>query len=471
MMTHVMSALRPPRAFLSYAHEDERYLRKFLLALGPLLRSNRLLIWFDNEILPTEKWSERIERQLETMDLFIPLISPSYGGSEACAAELARALDREAAGEIAILPILISGHLRPELSKFEALPPNAKPVVDWRPQDSAFAEIQRGIEAFVENLEPTPSMLVPDDAAELFHAINSVNYAVATLPQWQTAFWDLYGGCDDAVPLYTIVLQIVADATRLAEAVRKGNYGEALPFIPRIFSWVVNLTTKLNQPAYSDLGVSGGLDEIVWRKYPRVCSLCARSECICPILRIDTKTLSERDELERDRHADLVRARLSNDRPVTLDDWVDMFAAIYGMAHARLSLQDKTLHFFEEIGEVEVELRRADRIRRGMMQGNVELADEIADVFSWLASIMFHMKRTLEGWNNFLTTFEDRERARREGGAEQLESAGVPEQGTLVVPSLSQWIWREFGSSDGFGLRCHVCEELRCSCEILLERR
>jgi hypothetical protein len=52
--------------------------------------------------------------------------------------------------------------------------------------------------------------------------ITSRNFGSSSLDDWQLAFYDLYGDIDRDLPLYDIMLQIVADSTRIAEAMRRG---------------------------------------------------------------------------------------------------------------------------------------------------------------------------------------------------------------------------------------------------------
>lgn len=168
---------------------------------------------------------------------------------------------------------------------------------------------------------------------------------------------------------------------------------------------------------------------------------------------------SERRRFQRERRDELARARSYEERPETLDGWVAMFAKIYGLAHAHLSLGDKTLHLMEEVGELEVELRKADRVRSGLLElpQSLDLSGEIADVFSWLATVYSHMEKVLHRTDAFIRSFAD-------GGDQK------PPTQVLAVPTFSEWVWRDFGGR-GNGLRCHKCDKAPCGCPVLVERR
>lgn len=297
--------------------------------------------------------------------------------------------------------------------------------------------------------------------------ITHANYRTASLDEWQMAFWRLYGHKDDETPLFDLLLQMVADATRLAEAVRKQKAAEALPYIPRVFTWLANMITKCaNDPSlYGDLSSTASLSRIVWNKYPRLCSLCAEPRCMCPFLALDPD--SKAAVLEGERSSRLKHARSQTDRmPATLDSWAGMFDQIYGIPHARLPLAEKTLHFFEEVGEVEVELRKWDRLAANIIPpgreeeySKIEFEDEIADVFSWLISMFIDIAEALKRANDFMETFREKRRHAPTGKRE------------FDPPTFSEWLWVEFGDPQTGTLRCHVCHQPKCECKVKVTRR
>lgn len=302
--------------------------------------------------------------------------------------------------------------------------------------------------------------------ADATDGINKDNYRTASLDVWQASFWRLYGEKHSSSSLYDVLLQTVADATRLAEAVRKQRPADALPYIPRILSWLLNIVTKCSRtPAeFGDLIVTPKLSDLVWHKYPNVCSLCLHNACMCSVLEI---TWADR-QVDAVYAASLKKARsLADDRPQALDEWAAMFERIYGIPHARMPLADKTLHFFEEVGELEVELRKADRVRANIIPpgradeyASIEFANEIADVFSWLISIFSHIAHELQRADRFMEVF--------------LTKRGTPVTGkrsSLTPPTFSEWVWIEFGGPDTDELRCHRCRATKCVCGTEIRRR
>jgi len=292
-------------------------------------------------------------------------------------------------------------------------------------------------------------MFKPDESLR----ITAANYHRATMDEWQAAFWNLYGAVDLQMPLYDMMLQLVGDSTRLAEAVRKRDYREAFPLLAQVFSWLSTMTSKvtLQNEMFADLGDGKSLSEIIWNKYPGICFFCFNAECFCPVMNVDDRSKVDREARKREQKVAIYMAQRSHNRPSTLDDWVTMFQGIYGGALRTRTVSEKTFHFLEEIGEVEVELRAADRILAGSIKPRtIEWEDEIADVFSWLTAVFLHIRGFMERANEFA---EEYQRMR-----------GVPgDDGKPVfrLPLFSEVLWNEFGDLS-VGLRCHRCLKTRC---------
>jgi NTP pyrophosphatase (non-canonical NTP hydrolase) len=289
-----------------------------------------------------------------------------------------------------------------------------------------------------------------------------VNYTDATMNEWQRAFWEVYGLQDNDLKLHDMMLQLTVDATRLSEAVRKENFVEALSVLPRLLSWLFSLNSK-TVGSYPDLSPKGALlADVVWHKYPRRCSLCAQRSCICVTWVTDDLTSEERIEKERENEATLAAARKDESQPRTLDEWVEMFEEIYGRVNRSRSASDKMLHLWEEIGELEVELRNADRRAAGQPDAKAtDWESELADVFSWVSSVYLHITGYLRRAQFFHDTIEAK--SRRDAPS----PSAFPQP-----PQLSRWVWLEFrGDRDNGGLRCHKCGYAVCGCTINYRRR
>ena len=149
------AAISPVTVFYSYAHEDERLRRRLEKHLSLLRRQGMLAEWHDRKIVPGTDWAHTIDEHLTTASVILLLISPDFLASDYCyGVEMQRALERDAAGEAHIIPILV----RPvdwegaPFAHLHCLPSDAKPVTRWRNLDEAFVDVARGIRSALEDL-------------------------------------------------------------------------------------------------------------------------------------------------------------------------------------------------------------------------------------------------------------------------------------------------------------------------------
>lgn len=134
--------------FLSYSHRDEDLRDGLTRHLKLLERTGLIELWHDRRILPGDEWAEAINTHLYVSDLILLLISADFFASDYCAEiEVPVALDRHNAGSARAIPVI----LRPvvwaqsPLSKLQALPKDALPVMSWESRDLAFVNICEGI--------------------------------------------------------------------------------------------------------------------------------------------------------------------------------------------------------------------------------------------------------------------------------------------------------------------------------------
>jgi len=141
--------------FCSYAHEDEVWLRKLETHLSLLKRQGLVSLWHDRLLAPGTDWAQAIDASLETVSVILLLVSADFLASDYCyGIEMKRALARQQAGEVQVIPIL----LRPadwETAPFahlHTLPTNAKPITTWSNEDTALADVAAGIRRILEEL-------------------------------------------------------------------------------------------------------------------------------------------------------------------------------------------------------------------------------------------------------------------------------------------------------------------------------
>jgi hypothetical protein len=146
---------------------------------------------------------------------------------------------------------------------------------------------------------------------------------------------------------------------------------EGAPFVDSIckaLGWFFPLMAKFKVSS---------VEEIVFRKYPRVCPYCRLSKHddeICKTTRGTSKTVDHsalRDAYEKN----------NENRPHTLNEWQLMFKEIYPRSMDDARVGRSTLGLFEELGEFAEAVRVFDRYPK-------YFAGEAADVFSYLMGMV-----------------------------------------------------------------------------------
>jgi hypothetical protein len=141
--------------FYSYSHRDERLREQLENHLAALKREGVITGWHDRKIRAGTEWQGQIDEHLNTASVILLLVSSNFLGSDYCYdVELRRALERHAAGEARVIPII----LRPvdwhgtAFARLQALPKDGKPVTKWSNRDEAFLDVAQGIRRAVKEL-------------------------------------------------------------------------------------------------------------------------------------------------------------------------------------------------------------------------------------------------------------------------------------------------------------------------------
>jgi hypothetical protein len=124
---------RQPRApvFVSYSHEDTKWLKMLIIHLTPLERKGMVERWDDTRIKSGQDWRIEIAKAIESAKVAVLLISAFFMASEfimnsEVPALLAKAKDH---GTV-ILPVLISPCISEPLSQFQAANPPTRTLVE-----------------------------------------------------------------------------------------------------------------------------------------------------------------------------------------------------------------------------------------------------------------------------------------------------------------------------------------------------
>jgi TIR domain len=136
--------------FLSYSHKDEVLRDQLETQLTMLKRQGVISVWHDRRLIAGDHVDEVISKQLEAADIILLLVSPDFLASEYCySVEMTRALERHAAGEARVIPVILrpcEWHHAP-FGKLLATPTDGKPVTKWADPDEAFLDIAKAIRA------------------------------------------------------------------------------------------------------------------------------------------------------------------------------------------------------------------------------------------------------------------------------------------------------------------------------------
>jgi GTPase SAR1 family protein/predicted MPP superfamily phosphohydrolase len=154
---------KPLEVFISYSHRDETLCEELVKHLSALRRESVIGLWHDRMIGAGEEWRGKIDRRLEQAGIILLLVSPDFIASDYCyGIETKRALQRHAAGEAVVIPIVLRpvDWLNTPLAELQSLPRDNRAITLWPNQDAAFVEIAKGIRQAVEQL------LRPPDAPE-----------------------------------------------------------------------------------------------------------------------------------------------------------------------------------------------------------------------------------------------------------------------------------------------------------------
>jgi len=136
------------KLFISYSHRDERYLEQLVTHLAGLRRQGVIADWHDRKIVPGQEWRDAIDQNLDAADCALLLISADFLASDYCySIEMQRTLSKHREGRVLVIPVIVrpADWQHTPLGGLQALPKDAKPVVEWTPRDRAWLSVTDGL--------------------------------------------------------------------------------------------------------------------------------------------------------------------------------------------------------------------------------------------------------------------------------------------------------------------------------------
>ena len=278
------------------------------------------------------------------------------------------------------------------------------------------------------------------------HSVHAGNYKNATLDEWQEAFYELYGHIDDKRSLDSIWRHAMMNSSKFSSDIRKHNFGLAFVHLAHILCWTFSFAERCKRSATLDgnenFSTKQTLADMVWEKYPAFCPYCETKPCSCATPGIVehkpiTKEIGKGDTINR---------------PKTLNEWANMFDKIYGEAHSVIPLEALAFHLVEETGEVTGQIIRITEVinEATLEEKKRELFREVADVFSWVSSVITKINKT-----HFYPA------------ARHFEKEQKAPEGSIPVATLADILWDEYGSTSY--MVCSTCKSNPCSCDRKLQ--
>ena len=139
------------RVFITYSHKDTEAKENLITRLSVMERENKINIWHDNEIIPGDRWRESIFNNLVDSNILLYLVSSYSLASSNCNKELSEALNEK----IRVIPIILEScdWQAHQISDFQALPKNGKPIIEWTPESKGWQNVVDGIRKTVDKIQ------------------------------------------------------------------------------------------------------------------------------------------------------------------------------------------------------------------------------------------------------------------------------------------------------------------------------
>src|ERR1051326_3411952 len=93
--------------FVSYAHEDEGLCKSLVKHLSGIRHRGLAEIFYDRDLPAGSELEPEIEAQLRRADVILLLVSPDFIQSTSCSREVSVAMERHAARDAIVVPVIL----------------------------------------------------------------------------------------------------------------------------------------------------------------------------------------------------------------------------------------------------------------------------------------------------------------------------------------------------------------------------
>lgn len=139
---------RAINVFYSYSHSDETFRVELEKHLSQMRRNGEIAGWHDRNISAGTEWRACIDKNLESADIILLLVSADFLASDYCyEIEMKRAMTLHTEGKARVIPIILRecDWSSAPFAKLQALPRNAQPIKNWSNPDQAYHNVVMGI--------------------------------------------------------------------------------------------------------------------------------------------------------------------------------------------------------------------------------------------------------------------------------------------------------------------------------------
>jgi hypothetical protein len=152
----------PIKVFVSYAHEDERQLKRLDSILDVLEQQHGLTSWNDKRLIAGEEWDSEIRERLEDMDIFLFIASQtSLVRPYIKDPELKRAKERKEKKEIEVVTVKLEPCAcdeDPFLGKIQRLGSKHKSVAEVSPKSIVWEQIRKDLLPVIERIRKNKNL-------------------------------------------------------------------------------------------------------------------------------------------------------------------------------------------------------------------------------------------------------------------------------------------------------------------------
>ena len=159
-----------PNLFISYAHEDKKFMRELEAHLSPLVKKGTIFPWTDRKMIAGDNLDDEITKNLERADLVAFLISADFIQSVSCyEKEFLRVLERSHTKDVRIIPIVVRDCMWEEtnFAKFLIVPEDAVAITRHPDRDAAWVTVARQIRENAKRIAETSPIATGSEAPSL----------------------------------------------------------------------------------------------------------------------------------------------------------------------------------------------------------------------------------------------------------------------------------------------------------------